>query len=146
MYQISGSMRTCDHGWQKLAKCRVGAIYQLVRVAVDTGHTLGPPAYYKSRDCSIQSLQQRTFHLHRPPRLRGGCVWGDQYLLVMTSAGSADGDGGWIGLSVSGAPCIHTNPLLLSGSSVNQTTSRCALVPPAWMDRSSLYDVHDVYS
>jgi len=38
-------------------------------------------------------------------------------------------------------------PLLLSGSSVNHTcTSGRALVPLASMDRSSLYDIHDVHA
>lgn len=116
----------------------------------------GPFVYYKSRDCSIQSLQQRTFFplTTGPSLFRGGVVWGavvgSVFVFVLTSAGSADGSGVFVGRlsSVSGwarflNACVAT-PTRRFFSEPNLTSWR-ALVPLACMDRSSLYDVHDVY-
>ena len=69
--------------------------------------TPGSLVYYKSRDCSIQFLQQRTFNLrliffltvNLELRLQGtleiGCVYARRSVFVetMTSAGSAVGRG-----------------------------------------------------
>jgi hypothetical protein len=68
----------------------------------------------------------------------------------MTSASSAEGDGVFSGsMCKRRSLCSMCESSPAGGSSVNQTNKlvfACLFVPSACMDRSSLYELHDVYS